>query len=43
MNVGAAAQAAETLALPPQEVQCNWKGLNEDCPVCDGCGYVPAT
>jgi hypothetical protein len=37
-----AAEAAETPPPEPQEVQCNCKGLNQDCPICDGRGYIPA-
>jgi hypothetical protein len=35
-------EAAEKPAPAPEEIQCHCKGLNEDCPICDGRGYVHA-
>jgi hypothetical protein len=35
-------EAAEKPVPALQEVQCHSKGLNEDCPICDGRGYVHA-
>jgi hypothetical protein len=34
-------EAAENHEPEPQEIQCNCKGLNQDCPICDGRGYIP--
>ena len=33
--------AAEKPSADPQEVQCQCKGLNPDCNICDGRGYLP--
>jgi hypothetical protein len=38
-----AAQAAEAPQDELREVQCRCKGLNQDCPICDGRGYVPTS
>ncbi len=34
--------AAEKPVPAPEEIQCHCKGLNEDCQICDGRGYVRA-